>query len=101
MSETTCQRCEQLGHSCSRSSRTCFAADWETSYFGQLNQPVDWETLQSAVASVAARLAPNYQLKAMDQKLKADLSKEAKVKEENGKLGSLHSESGHMVNEDP
>jgi len=93
MSGNTCQWCEQLGHSCGRSSRTCFSADWETSYFGQLTQPVDWETLQRAVASVAACLMPTHQLKAMEQKLKADLSKKTKVKEDDGKLGSLHSES--------
>ena len=74
MSGKTCQWCEQLGHSCGRNSRTCFAAGWETSYFGQLTQPVDWETLQRAVASVAACLTPTHQLKAMEQKLKADFS---------------------------
>lgn len=88
----TCQWCENQGHWCGRSSRACFSVDWETIYFGQLTRPVDWETLQRAVASVAACLAPTYQLKAMEQKLKADLSKKPKVEEDTRTFGFLHSE---------
>jgi len=88
----TCQWCEQLGQWCGRSSKVCFAVDWETIFFGQLTRPVDWETLQRAVASVASCLAPTYELKAMEQKLKADLSKKAKVEEDARKFGFLHSE---------
>ena len=100
MSGNTCQWCEQLGCWCGRSSKTCFPADWKSLYFGQLTQPVDWETLQRAVASVAACLMPTHQLKTMEQKLKADTSEKPKMEDDNWKLGSLHGELGRMMNED-
>lgn len=92
----TCQWCEKLGHCCGRSSKACigpkFGVDWEKLYFGQPTQPVDWGTLQRAVASVAACLAPTYELKAMEQKLRVDLSKNSEVKEDNNNLGSFYTE---------
>jgi len=88
----TCQWCENLGHWCGRSSKACFAVDWETIYFGQLTRPVDWETLQRAVASVAACLAPTNELKVAEQEFKNELSKKPKVMEDTRKFGFLHSE---------
>ena len=62
-----CSWCAELGYWCGRSGKGCF--------------PVDWETLQRAVATVAACLTAKNQLEVLEHKTKANIPMELKMEE--------------------